>query len=82
MRATLLERLRQFQDYLFEKYGEMPSGVEETNQIREERDSQIAARADTNATDTLHGKYPDADFPADLEEEHRREMQGEATACL
>ena len=36
-----LERVRQFQDYLFEKYGEMPSSVEEINQMREERDAQI-----------------------------------------
>jgi hypothetical protein len=36
-----LERVRQFQDYLFEKYGEMPSSVEEINQMREERDVQI-----------------------------------------
>jgi metal-responsive CopG/Arc/MetJ family transcriptional regulator len=36
-----LERVRQFQDYLFEKYGEMPSSVEEINHMREERDAQI-----------------------------------------
>jgi len=60
----------------------MPSGVEETNQIREERDSQIAARADANAMDTLYGRYPDADFLADMEEEHRREIKGETTARL
>ena len=36
-----LERVRQFQDYLFEKYGEMPSSVEGINQMREERDAQI-----------------------------------------
>jgi len=36
-----LERVRQFQDYLFEKYGEMPSSVEDINQMREERDAQI-----------------------------------------
>ena len=82
MRATLLERLRQFQDYLFEKYDEMPSSVEETNQMREERDSQIAARADADAIDTLYGRYPAADFLADMEEEHRREIQGETAARL
>ena len=59
MRATLLERLRQFQDYLFEKYGEMPSGVEEINQMRNERGAQIAACADANAIDTLYGRYSD-----------------------
>ena len=36
-----LERVRQFQDYLFEKYGEMPSSVEEINQMRGDRDAQI-----------------------------------------
>jgi len=36
-----LERVHQFQDYLFEKYGEMPSSVEEINHMREERDAQI-----------------------------------------
>ena len=40
-RREQLERLRQFQDYLFEKYGEMPSSVEEINQMREERDAEI-----------------------------------------
>jgi len=60
----------------------MPSGVEETNQIREERDAQTAARADANAIDTLYGRYPDADFLTDLEKEHRREIQGETTARL
>lgn len=36
-----LERVRELQDYLFEKYGEMPSSVEEINQMREERDAQV-----------------------------------------
>ncbi|OQY17044.1 MAG: hypothetical protein DRJ03_18735 [Chloroflexi bacterium] len=36
-----LERVRQFQDYLFEKYGEMDSSVEEINQMREERDAAL-----------------------------------------
>lgn len=36
-----LERVRQFQDYLFEKYSEMPSSVEGINQMREEQDAQI-----------------------------------------
>ena len=40
-RLEQLERVRQFQDYLFEKYGDMPSSVEEINQMREERDAQI-----------------------------------------
>lgn len=40
-RLEQLERVRQFQDYLFEKYGEMPSSVEEINQMREERDVEI-----------------------------------------
>jgi len=40
-RLEQLERVRQFQDYLFEKYGEMPSSVEEINQMREERDAEI-----------------------------------------
>jgi metal-responsive CopG/Arc/MetJ family transcriptional regulator len=33
-----LESIRQFQDYLFRKYGEMPSCVDDITQIREERD--------------------------------------------
>ena len=60
----------------------MPSGVEETNQTREERDAQIAACADADAINTLYGKYPAADFITDLQEEHRREMQGETAARL
>jgi hypothetical protein len=36
-----LERIRQFQDYLFQKYGEMPSCVDDINQMREERDAEI-----------------------------------------
>ncbi len=40
-RLEQLERLRRFQDYLREKYGEMPSSVEEIRQMREERDAEI-----------------------------------------
>ncbi len=36
-----LEHLRQFQEYLFEKYGEMDSSVEDIRQMREERDAEI-----------------------------------------
>ncbi len=36
-----LERLRQFQEYLVEKYGEMDSSVEDIRQMREERDAEI-----------------------------------------
>lgn len=36
-----LERIRKFQDYLFEKYGEMPSSAEEIRQMREERDAHL-----------------------------------------
>ncbi len=36
-----LERLRRFQDYLFEKYGEMPGSVEDIRQMREEHDAEI-----------------------------------------
>jgi hypothetical protein len=38
----LLESIRQFQDYLFSKYGESPSCVDDINQMREERDAEIA----------------------------------------
>ena len=37
-----LENIRQFQDYLFNKYGEMPSCVDDINLMREERDAEIA----------------------------------------
>jgi hypothetical protein len=37
-----LENIRQFQDYLFNKYGEMPSCVADINLMREERDAEIA----------------------------------------
>ncbi len=40
-RLEQLERLRRFQDYLLEKYGEMPSSVEDIRQMREERDAEI-----------------------------------------
>jgi metal-responsive CopG/Arc/MetJ family transcriptional regulator len=40
-RLEQLERVRQFQDYLFDKYGEMPSSVADIHQMREERDAQI-----------------------------------------
>ncbi|MBC8450053.1 MAG: AbrB/MazE/SpoVT family DNA-binding domain-containing protein [Chloroflexi bacterium] len=33
----------------------------------------------TFAVDALYGKYADADFLADLEAEHQREMEHEAT---
>ena len=38
----LLDNIRRFQDYLFDKYGETPSSVDEINQMREERDAEIA----------------------------------------
>ena len=40
-RQQQLERLRQFQDHLFEKYGELPSSVEDIRWMREERDAEI-----------------------------------------
>lgn len=40
-RVGQLERIRQFQAYLYEKYGEAPSGAEEIRQMREERDVQL-----------------------------------------
>jgi hypothetical protein len=33
----------------------------------------------TSPVQALYGKYPDADFLEDLEEEHRQEQQAEAT---
>ena len=82
VRTTLIERLRRLQDYLLVKYGQMPSSVEEINQMRKERDTQIAARTDANAAGTLYGKYPDADLLTALEKEHEQEIQGETAACL
>ena len=38
----LLESIREFQDYLFRKYGESPSGADDINKLREERDAEIA----------------------------------------
>ena len=38
----LLENIRQFQDYLFHKYGESPSCADDINTLREERDAEIA----------------------------------------
>ena len=40
-RWEAFERARQLGDELFEKYGELPSSVEDINQMREERDAQI-----------------------------------------
>ena len=40
-RWEAFERVRQLGDELFEKYGELPSSVEEINQMREERDAEI-----------------------------------------
>ena len=37
----LLESIGQFQAYLLEKYGEMPSSVDDIHQMREERDAEI-----------------------------------------
>ncbi len=41
-RQEQLERLRQLQDYLFDKYGEMPDSAEEINRMREERDAELS----------------------------------------
>jgi hypothetical protein len=38
-----LESIRQFQDYLFQKYGEMPSCVDDITQMREERDAELTS---------------------------------------
>ena len=38
----LLEDIRQFQDYLFHKYGESPGCADDINTLREERDAEIA----------------------------------------
>jgi hypothetical protein len=40
-RLEQVRRLREFQDYLFNKYGEMPSSVEDIHKMREERDAQV-----------------------------------------
>lgn len=40
-RWEAFERARRLGDELFEKYGELPSSVEDINQMREERDAQI-----------------------------------------
>ena len=40
-RWEAFERARELGDELFEKYGELPSSVEDINQMREERDAQI-----------------------------------------
>jgi hypothetical protein len=39
----LLESIRQFQDYLFQKYGESSSSAEDINMLREERDAEITS---------------------------------------
>lgn len=41
-RQRQLERIEQFQGYLFTKYGEMDSSVEEIRRMREERGAEIA----------------------------------------
>ena len=40
-RWEAFERARELGDELFEKYGELPSSVEDINQMREERDARI-----------------------------------------
>ncbi len=42
-RLAQVKRLREFQQYLFDKYGEMSSSVEELNQMRKERDVKITS---------------------------------------
>ncbi len=42
-RLAQVKRLREFQQYLFEKYGEMSSSVDELNQMRKERDVKITS---------------------------------------
>ena len=37
-----LDRLQQFQEYLFAKYGAMPDSMEDIHQMREERDATIS----------------------------------------
>jgi metal-responsive CopG/Arc/MetJ family transcriptional regulator len=41
-RREQLERLAQFQDYMRQKYGELPGGAESIQETREERDDEIA----------------------------------------
>lgn len=38
----------------------------------------ILEPVDASPADTLYGKYADADFLTELEEEHRQEIKGEA----
>ncbi len=40
-KCKTFEHARQVGDKLYEKYGELPSSVEEINQMREERDAEI-----------------------------------------
>jgi len=40
-RLESVERLQALQEELRQKYGEMPSGVEDIHQMREERDAEI-----------------------------------------
>jgi hypothetical protein len=41
-RIAQLEQLSQFQDYMRQKYGELPGSAEDIQAIREERDHDIA----------------------------------------
>jgi AbrB family looped-hinge helix DNA binding protein len=34
-----------------------------------------------SAVDVLYGKYPDADFLTEMEEEHRQEIRDDAAPC-
>lgn len=34
-----------------------------------------------SAVDVLYGKYTDADFLSEMEEEHRQELRNDATLC-
>ena len=41
-RLEQLDQLAQFQDYMRQKYGELPASAEDIQMIREERDHEIA----------------------------------------
>ncbi|MEA3408496.1 MAG: AbrB/MazE/SpoVT family DNA-binding domain-containing protein [Chloroflexota bacterium] len=50
-------------------------------QVRTEGGRIILEPVGPSSADTLYGKYADADFLTALEEEHRREIEGEAALC-
>ena len=46
---------------------------------REDGDDITVRSAMTSPVQAMYGKYPDADLLDDLEEEHRQELEAEAT---